>query len=183
MVDRRLVLGGLVASFGASLFAPLARAEAASAEVTHSLPAQPLFSPGQRSLLAELSERIMPTTDTPGAKAAGVPAYIEQLLAQWATPGEQTLIMTGLDAIDARARVDYGKAGAELAPEQLDVLLTLTMNRQLGSDRLFAALKEMVLFGYYSSEIGHTVERVYVAVPGTFDGAYPYAKVGRIMVG
>ena len=35
----------------------------------------------QDAVLAELCETIIPTTNTPGAKAAGVPAFIKKLLA------------------------------------------------------------------------------------------------------
>jgi hypothetical protein len=38
----------------------------------------------------------------------------------------------------------------------------------------------MVILGYYSSEIGCKQERVYLPVPGRYDGAYPYAEVRRI---
>ncbi|RVT42301.1 gluconate 2-dehydrogenase subunit 3 family protein [Sphingobium algorifonticola] len=183
MIDRRLVLGGLAASFGASLFAPLARAEAAGATISHKPPAERLFSAEQRALLAEVSERIMPTTDTPGAKAAAVPDYIEQLLFQWAADSDKQLVVAGLDAIDAQARADHAMPGQALSGEQLDALLTRAMNGQICDPAFFPALKQMVLFGYYTSEIGVTVERVYLPVPGTYDGGYPYAKVGRIMVG
>lgn len=183
MVDRRMVIGGLVSAMGASLFAPLARAEAAGAIVPHQSPARPLFTPAQRALLTELSERIVPATDTPGAKAAEVPAYIEQLLSEWALPADAVLVTGGLDAVEARAVAAYGKPGASLTGEQLDALLTESMNGKLGDPAFFPALKQMVLFGYYTSEIGITQERVYLPVPGRYDGAYPYAEVGRIMTG
>ncbi|MDG5488066.1 gluconate 2-dehydrogenase subunit 3 family protein [Sphingomonas sp. BGYR3] len=180
MVDRRLVLGGLMASLGASVFAPLARAEAAGVLVGHAMPDTPVFNDAQRALLAELGERIIPTTDTPGAKAAEVHAYIEQLLAEWAMPDEAGLIKAGLDAVDAKSRADFGKPATAIDPAQLDGLLTQAMNGTLGDRAFFPALKQMVITGYYTSEIGVTVERSYLPVPGKYDGAYPYAEVGRV---
>lgn len=180
MVDRRSVLGGVVAAFAGTVFAPIARAEAAGINPLHSPVANPVFSDAQRALLAELAERILPTTDTPGAKAAGVHDYIEQLLGEWALPDEAGLVTAGLDAFDAYARTTLGKPAAALDAPQLDGLLTLSMDGKLADPAFFPALKQMVLTGYYTSEIGVTIEQVYLPVPGRYDGAYPYAEVGRI---
>ncbi|MFN3388061.1 MAG: GcrA family cell cycle regulator [Allosphingosinicella sp.] len=116
MIDRRSALMGLGAMFGSALFPPIARAAAGQAAPAGAV-GMPVFDAGQRALVAALSERILPTTDTPGAIAAGVPAYIEELLAQWALPADVTPIVEGLAALDARSRADYGVAAAAAAPE------------------------------------------------------------------
>src|SRR3546814_1621004 len=77
--------------------------------------------------MTALSERVMPTTDTPGAIAAGVPEYIEKLLADWASPDDRKPILAGLDAIEARSRSDYKVAADKATPAQQDALLTLAM--------------------------------------------------------
>src|SRR6185437_15135717 len=86
-LDRRDLLTGVAALFGAELVAPLARAMAAEAIVTPVAPgfaaSHTVFTADQRSLVAAISERIMPTTDTPGAIAAGVPQFIEMMIADW----------------------------------------------------------------------------------------------------
>ena len=99
-IDRRDALAGIVAMFGASLFAPIARAAAVQVTpISSGPPSAAVFTAGQRALMTALSERVMPTTDTPGAIAAGVPEFIEKLLADWAKPEERTPILAGLDAI------------------------------------------------------------------------------------
>ena len=81
-IDRRDALAGIVAMFGASLFAPIARAAAGDVTpIDTGPPSAAVFTPQQRALMTALSERVMPTTDTPGAIAAGVPEFIEKLLA------------------------------------------------------------------------------------------------------
>jgi hypothetical protein len=42
----------------------------------------------------------------------------------------------------------------------------------------FEHCRQLAIMGYYSSEIGCKQERVYVPVPGHYDGKYPYA--GRV---
>jgi hypothetical protein len=118
--------------FGASLFAPIARAAAGDVTpISAGAPSAPGFTPQQRALMTALSERVMPTTDTPGAIAAGVPEFIEKLLADWAMPEDRTPILAGLDMIEARSRSDYQVAAAEATPEQQDALLTLAMEDDL----------------------------------------------------
>jgi hypothetical protein len=123
----------------------------------------------------------MPTTDTPGAIAAGVPAFIEKLLADWAMPDDRKPILAGLDKIEARSRRDYKVAAADATPEQQDALLTLAMNDKLpGGADFFDKFRQLVITGYYTSEIGITQEREYLPVPGRYDGAFPYTNVNKV---
>ena len=180
MIDRRSALMGLGAMFGSALFPPIARAAAGKAPPQGAV-GMPVFDAGQRALVTALSERIVPTTDTPGAIAAGVPAYIEELLGQWALPEDVKPIAEGLAALDARSRADYAVAAAAATPEQQDALLTLAMEDGLaGGEAFFDRFRQLVVTGYYTSEIGMTVEREYLPVPGSYDGAYPYAQVTRV---
>jgi len=191
MIDRRTALAGVVAMFGSALYAPLARA-AGVAQAPGSLvapmpaisegpPSAAVFTPAQRALMTALSERVLPTTDTPGAIAAGVPAYIEKLLADWAGPDDRVPILAGLDAIEARSQRDYTVAGAQATAAQQDALLTLAMNDQIPSGGVFfTAFRQLVITGYYTSEIGITQEREYLPVPGEYNGAFPYSQVNKV---
>jgi gluconate 2-dehydrogenase gamma chain len=181
-IDRRDALAGMVAMFGASLFAPIARAAAGDVTpISSGAPSAAVFTPPQRALMTALSERVMPTTDTPGAIAAGVPEFIEKMLADWALPDDRKPILAGLDAIEARSQADYKVAGAEATAEQQDALLTLAMENQLpGGSEFFDKFRQLVLTGYFTSEIGITKERKYLPVPGRYDGAYLYSEVNRV---
>jgi len=182
IIDRRDALAGMVAMFGASLFAPIARAAAADmTPINAGPPSADVFTAGQRALMIALSERVIPTTDTPGAIAAGVPDFIEKLLADWALPEDRRPILAGLDLIEARSLDDYDVAAAEATPEQLDALLTLAMEDELpGGKDFFEKFRQLVITGYFTSEIGITQERKYLPVPGRYDGAYPYSQVNKV---
>jgi gluconate 2-dehydrogenase gamma chain len=186
VIDRRTALAGVVAMFGAGVFAPIARAAGQApmgkpATIDVGPPSAAVFTPAQRALMTALSDRVIPATDTPGAIAAGVPAYIEKLLADWALPGDMVPIRGGLDAIEARSLSDYKVAGAKAKPAQLDALLTLAMNDQIpGGKTFFEAFRQLVITGYYTSEIGITQEREYLPVPGEYDGAFLYSKVNKV---
>jgi hypothetical protein len=186
MMDRRNALAGVVALFGAQLFAPLARAAGlvpagAVPVIDQGAPSLQLFTPDQRAVMTALTDRIIPVTDTPGAIAAGVPAYIEKLLADWSTADDRAPILSGLAEIDARAWQDYKIPATKATPAQHDALLTLAMNDEIPDGKeFFEAFRQMVIVGYYTSEIGITQEREYLPVPGEYDGAYPYSKVKKV---
>lgn len=182
MIDRRNALAGMAAMFGAALYAPLARAATGQpVPISAGPPTSAVFTADQRALMTALSERVMPTTDTPGAITAGVPGYIEKLLADWSLPEDRVPIIAGLDAIEARSRADYKVAGAKATPAQQDALLTLAMNDKLpGGALFFENFRQMVVTGYFTSEVGITQEREYLPVPGRYDGAFPYSQVNKV---
>ncbi|PTQ11832.1 transcriptional initiation protein Tat [Sphingomonas oleivorans] len=186
MIGRRTALAGMVAMFGTQLFAPIARAAGVFPAgpvpvISQGAPSIQVFTPSQHALMTALSERIIPTTDTPGAIAAGVPAYIEKLLADWAAPDDRKPIVAGLDAIEARSLRDYKLPASRATPEQQDALLTLAMNKEIphGED-FFEAFRQLVIVGYYTSEIGITQECEYLPVPGEYNGAFPYSQVNKV---
>jgi len=185
MIDRRTALAGVAAMFGTTIFAPIARAaglvSGALPTISEGPPSTAVFTAPQRALMTALSERVIPTTDTPGAIAAGVPAFIEKLLADWAPADDRLPILAGLDAIDARSRQEYRVAAVQATPAQQDALLTVAMNDQMpGGGVFFTAFRQLVITGYYTSEIGITQEREYLPVPGEYNGAFPYSQVNKV---
>lgn len=180
--NRRDLLVGAAALFGSSLVAPLARAATAAGSPAGFTASHAVFTGDQRALVAALSERIIPTTDTPGAIAAGVPGFIEMMLADWYEPTDRNEFMAGIGIVDGYARVRYARPFALLAPDAQDAILSLAMENAVPglASRFFDHCRQMVILGYYSSEIGCKQERVYLPVPGRYDGAYPYAEVRRI---
>lgn len=185
-MDRRNALAGMVAMFGAQLFAPLARAAGVIPAGTipvidQGAPSIQIFTPDQQALMTALCERILPTTDTPGAIAAGVPAYIEKLLADWSDAEDRVPITSGLAEIDTRSQQDYKLPAVRATPAQQDALLTLAMHDQIpDGGKFFQAFRQMVIVGYYTSEIGITQEREYLPVPGEYNGAFPYSQINKV---
>jgi len=185
-LDRRDLLAGASALFGVELVAPLAKALAAEAPAGAMAPGfaatHTVLTADQRSLVAAISERIIPTTDTPGAIAAGVPAYIEMLLADWYEPTATHAFMTGLGVLEGHARVQFNRPFAGLAPEEQDLVLTQAMTGRISglAGNFFEHCRQLTVMGYYTSEVGCKQERVYLPVPGHYDGKYPYAQVRRV---
>ena len=178
VLDRRGLLATAGMLLGAEVAAPLSRALAADT-VPGFTASQAQFTPDQRATVSAISERIIPTTDTPGAITAGVPAFIEMMLADWYAPQDRDDFLNGMGVVDGQAWVQYEKPFAALAPEQQDAILALALQKGLGGD-FFGHCRQLVILGYYTSEVGCKQERVYVPVPGHYDGKYPYAQVRRV---
>src|SRR6266566_5471830 len=146
----------------------------------------------QTELVAVIAEHIIPETDTPGARAAGVHRFVDTLLADHYPAAERDRFLEGLRGVDARSRSRHGKPFVECAPEQRVALLT-EMDEETypprGGDTapatpagdetwFFRRLKELTLVGYYTSEIGATRE-LHVSPFGPYHGDIPYRSVGR----
>ena len=49
-----------------------------------------------------------------------------------------------------------------------------------GGADFFDKFRQLVITGYFTSEIGITQEREYLPVPGRYDGAFPYSQVNKV---
>lgn len=68
----------------------------------------------QQRTLAALVDRIIPATDTPGAAEAGVPQFIDKMLAEWYAPEERDNFLAGLTEAERRGQAEDGTAFADL---------------------------------------------------------------------
>ena len=167
MIPRRAALERLSLLLGGALSAQTTAAlmgqvlnEGASVAVTAE----------QKSLLAEVADVIIPETDTPGAKAAGVEAFIVRVLRDCHPLAEQESFYAGLAKIDAVGRKAHGKPFAELSTEQKIGVIRATAENDKA---FFRRLREFVVTGYFISEIGATQALEYLPVPGRFEGDVP----------
>ena len=139
------------------------------------------LTPQQNETVATIAELILPKTDTPGAREAGVPAFIDVMLADWADDEQRQMFTTGLANVDERSRTAFGRDFASSTPAQQTEILEdldyeLARLRDTKSDtskNFFQAMKWLTLTGYYTSEIGATSEMHYRVVPGRYEPCYP----------
>lgn len=146
------------------------------------------LSSEQNELVMELTERIIPATDTPGAKAANVNQFIDHMLTNWNTEDERDHFLEGLDHVDELSNGRHNQDFINLDTDnQIDVMKVLEQKAlenpdpKPGTDLkpFFSMLKEFTVVGYYTSEIGATQELNYEAVPGNYNACMPYSEAGR----
>ncbi|MDF1811898.1 MAG: gluconate 2-dehydrogenase subunit 3 family protein [Verrucomicrobiales bacterium] len=124
----------------------------------------------QTLLLAELADVIIPTTDTPGAKAAGVEQFIIRLMRDCYIKEDQEKFYAGLTKLDEACRAAHGKGYVEADAEQKEACLTDAMKT---NKAFFKQMKQLTVTGYFTSEIGATQALEYLPVPGRFEGDVP----------
>jgi hypothetical protein len=181
-MNRRDALKGIAAMLGASLLPPI-RAAIANGLDPVNMTGATLFSNALRSDTAALADVIIPATETPGAAEAGVGDFIEFMLQHWYPENERDRFMRGMQQLDAQMQAQHGQPFAALPGEARITAVTALQNGRAegideGGRALFEHAKQLTLLGYYTSEVGMTQERHYLPVPGRYDGAYPFEKVG-----
>ncbi len=149
-------------------------------------PALAVLSEHQARTLNAITERILPTTDTPGAGDAEIPAFVDRLLGGWLPDRARDHLLAELDRFDARAREGHPGAGGfvDLTESAQDALLTEAQDEaiaqrggrafsrnvnRLHEQPFFDLVKWLTLFGYYTSEAGMKSELGYRIVPGRWD--------------
>ena len=149
------------------------------------------FTPDQRQIVAAMAEVIIPRTDTPGAVDARVPRFLELMAAHWLNEEERTIFMAGLSDIEIRIPLEYGKPFHQLeASEQLHIMEALedaasesswyefgNVQREFISDAPFICqLKELTIWGFFTSEEGGSQVLRYDPMPMYFDGNIPLSR-------
>lgn len=179
MLHRRDALKGLAVAVGAAATGWAGRAAAAAPTLSWTPTA---LTGDQARLVDVVAELIIPTTDTPGARQAGVPQFIDRALANYCDKSQKDLLIGGLTRMDADARASHGDVFVALKPEQQVAMLTAYDQEAAvskGQPHFFSALEDWVTVGYFTSEPGATIALKYDPVPGAYNGCVPLAEVGR----
>ncbi len=152
----------------------------------------------QHQLLEVMTEHIIPTTDTPGAKAAGVADYIDAMLTDFYSEENREKFLKGLAEANDEAATAYGddflscsaddqraflddldaKAFPDLDAMDEDEQEAFELNRRQTGKPFIATLKELTIAGYYTSEVGATQE-LKLNPMGFYLSDVPYEDVGR----
>jgi gluconate 2-dehydrogenase gamma chain len=174
-LNRRALLAGAVFLLGGA--AALTRFARHTGDKTA---AGPVLTSEQFALLEQVSEIMVPATDTAGAIGAGVPEFIREMLSEWGSTATRTDISNVLEAIEQQAWSRFGMAFLEMPPEQrFTVVKEFDAARIRAHDGAYRKFKWLVLIGYYHSEVGATHELRFELVPGAWRACLPLSEVGR----
>ncbi len=155
------------------------------------------LSAHQRATIVAMAEMIIPTTDTPGAKAAAIDEFADIILTEWSSEAEKSGWLAGLAAVDAEAQRAYGSTFLASSSAQRTALMTKwdaeltaarTLRRAWRSDSgtaappdhrqlFFHQFRSFTVSGYYSSEAGYTRERKASIIPGIYKPCMPVAEL------
>lgn len=154
---------------------------------------KPVFlKPDQAHTIAEMTERILPRTQTPGAKDLHIDKFIDKMLKDLLAPEEQTDFLRGLEAFERACVQQYGKRFVDCTTTQQDELLR-QMDRESAKlppsvwgirlaapspTPFFRRVKELTLLGYFTSEQVERNVLNYDPLPGRYVACLPLAEVG-----
>lgn len=160
------------------------------------------FTDANIAMLDEVGETIIPTTDTPGAKATKIGAFMQIMITDCYTQAEQDAFINGMTELEKACEKANGKTFVACSPEQRKAFLQ-TLEKEAKAfnagkeekdkplrdaakkenkdfanspSHYYSMMKQLTLFGYFSSEIGATKALRHNPIPGKYDGAYPYKK-------
>ena len=157
-LDRRALLRGAVLLVGGSIAGGLPTI-AFAAET----PAARFFTPAEYEAVSQVVDIIIPPTDTPGAREAGVPEALDSLMVHWASDERQTQFRSLVG--------DYVSAGVLTLPaaDRLELVRRVDAEKLAAWDPTYVKFKDLVLTLYYLSEVGATQELRYDLIPGKFE--------------
>jgi len=146
------------------------------------------FTPADVATLDEIGDTILPATDTPGAKAVGIGAFMAKMVNDCYDDRSHGVFADGLRKIDDLSRARHGRAFAQCSPAERTALLEEVHREERSSSaaqtpgaapHYFRLMRELTLIGYFSSEIGCTKALRYVETPGSYNGNVPYRPGDR----
>lgn len=192
-MNRRQVLQRVAYLMGGAISAPavLGLLNGCSPKQEASTWQPVFFSKEQGAIVAEVTDIIIPRTNTPGAKDVGVPGFIDTILKDVYEQGDRDRYLAGLKEFDDAARKAHGKPFVELSKaqqtEQVQKFNDDAIATELAYDprpkdlkRPFILMtRELTLLGFFCSKVGATEVLQYVAVPGGFQACVPVAQAGN----
>jgi len=129
------------------------------APIDEQLPGQPhFFTPAEMTSISLMSDLIIPADEqSPGAKDAGVPAFIDLMISE-SSVETKNLWRNGLVAVDQLCKKEFGNSFGTLSSEQQVTVLKLISRNEYQprriEERFFIAIKGLTVDGYYTSELG-----------------------------
>lgn len=173
------------------------------------------FSKDDIAFLDEVADTILPTTKTPGAKAAKVGTFMTVMVNDCYNEADQKLFHAGISKLNDASTKKFSKGFIDLTVQQRLELLTeidknaTAFNKKVNTtfdalspeqktkmvldkntddkdpkadkmkenpDYYYVQMKQLTLLGYFNSKEGVTEALRYIAVPGKYDGNFPYKK-------
>ncbi|MGB5169872.1 MAG: gluconate 2-dehydrogenase subunit 3 family protein [Eudoraea sp.] len=139
--------------------------------------------------LNEIGETILPATEaSPGAKAAEIGNFMYSIFQDCMEPENQAIFLSGLNELDAQAAALFNTSFIDASPiektkllEKIQLEAIIYNEEQEGMEEIlphyFDLFKNLTTYGYFTSEIGMTIARDYLPIPGKYEACISY-KIG-----
>jgi len=170
-MNRRAAVRTLLYIAGGTLVLPACFRESGKASIDL---ANLSISEDDEQLLAELTETLIPATDTPGGKELLLHLFVLKMVDDCHSPGEQEQFTKGLSVFSTWSRHELGKKFAEADADSRTALLNkVDENPDEALKKFFSITKRRSIQGYMNSQYVMTNLVKYELVPGRYNGYAP----------
>jgi hypothetical protein len=157
------------------------------------------FTEENIAFLDEVADTILPPTKTPGAKQAKVGQFMTVIVNDCYEPDDQKTFHDGMQQLRDAFDKKYSTSFVKGSPQQRhDFLVDLDKEakdhqKKRGDsmkdgkatipNHYFSLMKQLTLWGYFTSKEGMTEALRYNPVPGHYEGCIDYKKGDKAYVG
>jgi hypothetical protein len=133
----------------------------------------------EEELLSELSETIIPKTDTPGAKDVSAHLFAIMMIDDCFPPDGRDKFKKGLNEFEELSKKKFGNSFTNCTPAQRTELIQSIENKNVIPENagfFYNTMKRLTIQAFISSEYYLTKVQVYKLVPGKYYGCVPVTK-------
>lgn len=193
-INRRTALRNLGLVIGGAILLPACDKPAGKASIALK---KININANQEQFLADVSETIIPKTDTPGAKDLGLHLFVLKMVDDCFSKKDQDEFMAGLDKVSKDAEKRFNKPFGQCTRAQRESILNELDQKHVAQSRsekdkkakgdktqapvdevltFYNIAKGETIFGYTYSKYFMTKQIVYELVPGRYNPRYPVTK-------
>ena len=187
--SKRHFLLGLSALIGSAAVSQLATADALASAFSYDTQADSalkkgkLFSQFEMKILHDICAVVLPKTDTPSAAELDVHGFLDHQLFTCYDTKKQQQAVSLVNSINEQSKANFSKVFTEISAAQQTELLVALESQSLGftenDQAQFRAFKSLLVFGYFTTEVGATQALNYQAIPGGFKGSISYSSLKK----
>ncbi|MFC7293084.1 gluconate 2-dehydrogenase subunit 3 family protein [Hirschia litorea] len=141
------------------------------------------FNAYQLTVLQDVSEIMIPRTNTPGAIDAQVASFVDSMMLSWASGPTQMQFLAFLKALDTLSLTQVNKPYTKISQAERTTLLKKVDENAFSTNPSdvsanYKRVKALIFHIYYTSE---EAGRDYVPVPGQYNGNLTLAEYENLM--
>jgi hypothetical protein len=132
--------------------------------------------PEEENMLAELSEIILPKTDTPGAKDLSAHLFALKMVDDCYPKKNQEKYMEGMKAFESFVMKKTGKSFTDIGGSEKQSIVTELDQQKPSDDAMsffYQSTKRLTIQAYTTCEYYMSKIRGYKMIPGKFQGCIP----------
>jgi len=137
-----------------------------------------VFTEGTIKLLDEIGETILPESDqSPGAKEARIGAFMKTIVNDCYSAEESEIFHHGIRILQEASQSTYGYDFLSITASERQTLLVKfdsVARKNTSETHFFTMMKQLTIWGYFTSETGATQALRYNQIPGRYEGCLPY---------